>query len=141
MFAAMALSAAQFGVSLLTSIQEKKASDARSKFDEFSLRRQGRLSARQRRIQFADALSSQRAQIAGAGIVGGRTARLISAEAQNTLTTANQEADAQIRSRLAGVDLQRIRAEQRLTSNVLTSALSFGSSAASIGSAPGAARF
>lgn len=141
MFAAIALGAAQFGVSLLTSVREKEAAESRAEFKEFSLKRQGRLSARQRRIQFANSMSSQRAQIASAGIVGGRTARLLAAEAQNTLTTARQEAQAQIRAKIAGVDVSRIRSEQRLASNVLGSALSFGQSVSEASSASGAASF
>lgn len=140
-FAAFALAGAQFGLNVLAAQQQKEAAIAQANFREFSLKRQGRLSARQRRIQFADALSSQRAQIASSGIVGGRTSRLLRAEAQNTLTTSTQNAQSQLRSKIAGVDISKIRAQQRFSANIMKAIVNTASTAMSGGKASAAASF
>lgn len=64
---------------------------AASEINQFQLERAGRLAAEQRSRDFADAIGTQRAQVASAGVMGGRTARLLEAEAQTAFDRMMQE--------------------------------------------------
>lgn len=75
--------------------------------NQYQQERQGRILAHERRRQFATALGAQRAQVAGSGIIGGRTARLLEAEAQNTYTRQRQEDEMQQRFGRLQTDSQR----------------------------------
>lgn len=66
---------------------------AASEVNQFQIERQGRLTAEQRSRDFADAVGTQRAQVASAGIAGGRTARLLEAETQTAFDRMMQEDD------------------------------------------------
>lgn len=92
------LLAAKVGVDLLDaygqSLVQKGAlglQRAESKLTQFQVERQGRLLAEQRVRQFASALGTQNAEVANAGIVGGRTARLLTTEAQMAFSRQQQE--------------------------------------------------
>ncbi|MCH9735551.1 MAG: hypothetical protein K0U78_13530 [Actinomycetia bacterium] len=95
---------AKTGADLLGMFGQRAATQANiqmqetaNRLNQFQQERQGRLLADERRRQFASALGAQRAQVASAGIVGGRTARLLEAESQNTYTRQRQEDEMQQR--------------------------------------------
>lgn len=74
--------------------------------ERFQLRRRAEEEESIRRAQLAEALGSQRASMAGAGVVGGRTQRLIEARSQAMFTRDQAYADYQTRMGLAGSRFQ-----------------------------------
>lgn len=100
----MLLLGAKTGMDILSLFGQSAATSANLRMQQASARlnryqqeRQGMLLADERRRQFAQALGAQRAQVASAGIIGGRTARLLEAESQNTFVRQRQEDEMQER--------------------------------------------
>lgn len=100
MSAALLLLGAKVGTDILGAFGQQQIQAAQLRFqrkasevNQFQLERQGRLLAEQRGRELADARGAQKAQVAGSGILGGRTAQLLDAETQlafNRITREDQ---------------------------------------------------
>lgn len=92
---------------------------AASEVNQFQLERAGRLTADQRSRDFADAVGTQRAQVASAGVAGGRTARLFESETQMAFDRMMQEDEMATRFGVAREETNRslLRAGSKVARN------------------------
>lgn len=154
MSAPMLLLGAKVGVDVLgafsqTNVQQGSFAlqQAQSELAQFQVERQGRLIGEQRNRQFASLLGAQRAQIANAGIVGGRTARLLVTESQLTFARQRQEdrratrfGVAQQQTRQSVLRAQAGALNRQLGINLLGTSIDAGLGAANIRAARAAER-
>lgn len=105
LFGARSARSAARAQSLLASAQgelTRTQATVSGQMERFQLRRRAEEEEAARRGYLAEAIGSQRASMAGAGIVGGRTANLIEARSQALFTRDQAYADFQTRMGLAG---------------------------------------
>lgn len=110
MNSAYILAAAQVGTDLLgallgASVTDKAARVA-SEFAQDQIRLRSNALARVRNFQMFDTLGAQQAALAASGVGGGRTSRLLEAQARRRASISRQFADVQTSSQLLAAELR-----------------------------------
>jgi hypothetical protein len=105
--------------------------------ERYQIQRQAEVDARTRQDQFAQAMGAQRAMMGQAGIMGGRTARLLEARNRTQYSRAQLEEDVSARlstsasefreqQQISGLRRGAQAAQQQAGINLLTDFLGFG---------------
>lgn len=155
------LTAAKFGVDVLSAYGKysakaagaetaETAAEMQGEMERYQTKRQARNLAEERRRRFADFMGAQRASQATAGITGGRTGSMVEAESQNQFSRQEQEQEASTEMRLETnrrrERMQRIQsrfqkgaAERQLGIDIFNAALDAGKSGVKASQASAAA--